>query len=103
MSDRAPSSSSINPSRTNPPLQGVSVLVVDDQEEARELAGAIFERAGATVTLADSVQTALKALDESDFKLLVSDIGMPLEDGYDLIRQLRSNEGRRNSPPLPAV
>jgi CheY-like chemotaxis protein len=84
-------------------LGGLSVLVVDDQEEARELAAAILERAGATVTLADSAQAAMTAIAASNFGVLVSDIGMPVEDGYDLIRQVRASEALRSSPPLPAV
>jgi len=84
-------------------LGGMSVLVVDDQEEARELAATILERAGATVTLADSAQAAMRAITESNFGILVSDIGMPEQDGYDLIRQVRSREALGSSPPLPAV
>jgi len=103
MSVRAPSTPPGQANSPNPKLNGLSVLVVDDQEEARELTATVFERAGATVTLADSVQAALRALAEAEFAVLVSDIGMPVEDGYDLIRQLRSREDLRNAPPLPAV
>jgi CheY-like chemotaxis protein len=84
-------------------LCGLRVLVVDDQEDARDLLATIFEGAGAEVTLADSAQAALEAIAEADFGVLVSDIGMPVEDGYDLMRRLRSNEQSRQSPPLPAV
>jgi CheY-like chemotaxis protein len=103
MSLRAPSDpANIDPSPRQR-LNGLTVLVVDDQEDARDLMATLFEGAGAKVTLADSVQAALTAIDEVHFGVLVSDIGMPGEDGYDLVRRLRSSEEARSAPLLPAI
>jgi CheY-like chemotaxis protein len=79
------------------------VLVVDDQEDTRELMAFVLERAGAKVTLAESASLALSALAETDFGVLISDIGMPQQDGYDLIRRLRTCDGSPTSRHIPAV
>ncbi|MET0646658.1 MAG: PAS domain S-box protein [Pyrinomonadaceae bacterium] len=71
-------------------LDGVRVLVVDDEEDARELLAAGLGQCGADVTTASSAQEALGALASGKFGVLVSDIGMPGEDGYDLIRKVRA-------------
>jgi CheY-like chemotaxis protein len=84
-------------------LHNLHVLVVDDEEDARDLMAIILERAGAKVTLADSASVALRVMAEADFGILVSDIGMPGQDGYDLIRQLRTGGGPASSRQIPAV
>ncbi len=71
-------------------LHGVRVLVVDDEEDARQLVKAILDECGCEVTLAGSVAEAMRLLHENVPDLLISDIGMPHEDGYDLIRQVRA-------------
>jgi signal transduction histidine kinase/ActR/RegA family two-component response regulator len=71
-------------------LHGVSVLVVDDELDARELVGESFRAEGAIVHLAASAQEALSLLRAERPAILVSDIGMPHEDGYALMRQVRS-------------
>ncbi len=71
-------------------LSGVLVLVVDDQDDARELVAAVLERDGATVTQASSAGAALQVLTHESVDVLVSDIAMPDEDGYSLMRRLRS-------------
>ncbi len=68
--------------------------MVDDETDARELLGIIFVRAGATVSEAASAGAALEALRVGEFDVLVSDIGMPGEDGYAMMRRLRAG-GRR--------
>ena len=87
----------------NPKIRGLRILVVDDQEDARDLMGVVLGGAGAQVTLADSVSAALRAMTEVDIEVLVSDIGMPEEDGYDLIRRLRTGEDLRKFRAVPAV
>ena len=84
-------------------LRELHVLVVDDEEDARELLGAVLEGAGAKVTLAGSASEALAALTEGDFGVLVSDIGMPDRDGYDLIRTVRTHEGSASARRVSAV
>jgi PAS domain S-box-containing protein len=70
-------------------LHGVRVLAVDDEADARDLVKRILARCGATVDTAGSVAEALEALRTSTPDVLVTDIGMPGEDGYALIRKVR--------------
>jgi len=70
-------------------LAGVSVLVVDDELDARELVAEAFKSAGAVVYMAASARDALGVLATAGPDVLVSDIGMPHEDGYALMRQVR--------------
>lgn len=70
-------------------LAGVSVLVVDDDPDAREVVAAILRHYGARVILATSAASALLALRREGADVVVADLGMPVEDGYDLIRQIR--------------
>jgi PAS domain S-box-containing protein len=73
-----------------PQLRGLRVLVVDDEEDARRLVGAVLEDCGCEVTLASSVREAMQRLSTSTLDVLVSDIGMPEEDGYDFIEKVRA-------------
>jgi PAS domain S-box-containing protein len=82
------------------PLDGLRVLVVDDEADARELLLAVLEHHGASVDSAGSVDDALVALERAPPDVLVSDIGMPGTDGYELIRRVRA---RGATSPLPAV
>ena len=76
-----------------PSLTGVRVLLVDDEADSRELAVRVLEECGARVTAVGSsaaaIQTLRAAAIEAPPHVIVSDIGMPTEDGYDLIRQVR--------------
>jgi PAS domain S-box-containing protein len=71
-------------------LDGVRVLVVDDEPDTRELLKIGLGQCGGEVTLAASVAEALKVMATLKPDLLISDIGMPEEDGYELIRRVRS-------------
>jgi PAS domain S-box-containing protein len=71
-------------------LQGVQVLVVDDDTDTRELIVFLLEQAEASVISVTSASAALTALTQSPPDILVSDIGMPEMDGYMLIRQVRA-------------
>ena len=82
-------------------LAGVRVLVVDDEPDARELLAAVLAHHGAAVTAAASVAEALAAVQESAPDVVVSDIGMPDADGYELARRLRRlPDARRDTPAL---
>jgi signal transduction histidine kinase/ActR/RegA family two-component response regulator len=72
-------------------LAGLSILVVDDEADARAVVAETLRLEGATVTVGDCVGAALAHLVEPDrhFDVLVTDIGMPDEDGYSLVRKLR--------------
>ena len=76
-------------------LDGVAVLVVDDELEARELFGSILRDAGATVTTAASAREAMEHLERGEHDVLVSDIEMPNEDGYDLVTRALALANRR--------
>jgi len=81
-----------------PALDGLHVLVVDDEEDTLELLRTVLEFCGARVTTARSAASALRAFGEESPDVLVSDIGMPDMDGYELIRRvrrLRPEEGGR--------
>jgi CheY-like chemotaxis protein len=71
-------------------LDGVRVLVVEDDEDSRGLMSAMLQKAGAATTLAGSADDALAALAAGRFDVLVSDIAMPVQSGYDLIRRARA-------------
>jgi CheY-like chemotaxis protein/anti-sigma regulatory factor (Ser/Thr protein kinase) len=71
-------------------LSGVRVLVVDDDEDARELVGTVLETAGAEVKTAGSTAEGLVTFYQFRPHLLVSDIGMPEEDGYTFMRRIRA-------------
>jgi PAS domain S-box-containing protein len=71
-------------------LDGLRVLVVDDEVDARELFKAGLSRCGAEVLTAGSAREAITVIEEMHPDLLISDIGMPGEDGYELIGKVRS-------------
>jgi CheY-like chemotaxis protein len=71
-------------------LYGLKILVVDDDLDTRELIDWVLRRAGAEVTTAGSPREALEALDKERFHLLISDIAMPDEDGYALLKKVRA-------------
>jgi len=85
-----------------PRLENVTVLVVDDEPDSRTLTARILEERGAVAVCVGSAREALATLKTQSVDLMLSDIGMPEMDGYDLIKQLRRltpEEGGR----LPAV
>jgi signal transduction histidine kinase len=82
-------------------LDGVHVLVVDDDADAREVLIVLLERVGAVVVTASSAPAAVEAIAKARPDVLISDLGMPDQDGFDLIRQLRN--GGQDAKELPAV
>ncbi len=70
-------------------LTGIRILVIDDEPDAREMVRRVLEGCGATVTTADSADDAVGLARAEPFEALVSDIGLPGEDGYSLIRRVR--------------
>jgi CheY-like chemotaxis protein len=71
-------------------LSGVRVLLVDDEADARELLAEVLQQYGAVVTTVASADEALQALRSLRPTVLISDIGMPGEDGHSLIRRVRA-------------
>jgi signal transduction histidine kinase/integral membrane sensor domain MASE1/CheY-like chemotaxis protein len=86
-SDHANSSDSATPSFTE--LSGLNVVIVDDEPDIRDLLATVLEQYGVQVTLASSAREVMALLPQMQPDLLISDIGMPVEDGYDLIHQIR--------------
>ena len=71
-------------------IAGVRVLIVDDEPDARALLRRLFEERGAVVSMASSADEALSMVESEPPDVLISDIGMPTEDGYALIRRIRA-------------
>ncbi|MCC3460385.1 MAG: PAS domain S-box protein [Microcoleus sp. PH2017_11_PCY_U_A] len=83
-------------------LAGLKVLVVDDEPDNRDFLVVALQQLGATAMAAASAVEAIDILQQSPPDILVSDIGMPIEDGYSLIRKVRSSEADKIKR-LPAV
>jgi CheY-like chemotaxis protein len=85
----------------SPPLAGLRVLAVEDDESTLDALTELLSLQGADVAPAASVSQALKSLQRFDPDVLVSDIGMPERDGYELIREVRALG--HDATDLPAV
>jgi len=85
-----------------PQLTGIRVLVVEDQPDVREWIAEALRRSGAIVTIAASAIQAIDVLTDREVDVMLADIAMPGEDGYDLIRAVRSLPLRR-AAQLPAA
>jgi CheY-like chemotaxis protein len=84
-------------------LQGVRVLVVDDDDDARALVQAIVEEAGGVATTVDSGLRALQRLDQEVPDLMVADLGMPGMDGLALIEAVRRRQDDARAVPAIAL
>lgn len=87
----------------SPRLDGVRVLVVDDDLETREMLHAVLSHCNADVITAASAAEALQAIKLRKPDVLVSDLGMPEQDGYELIRQVREMESADKRSTTPAL
>ncbi|MBD2525402.1 chemotaxis protein CheB [Nostoc sp. FACHB-133] len=85
-------------------LEGLCILAVDDQADSRNLIKSMLENFGAEVVVVTSAREAIAALIESPgrYDLLLADIGMPEQDGYSLIRQIRELEAEAGGQ-IPAA
>jgi len=86
------------PQRIGSRVDGVRVLVVDDDDATRKLLTVVMKDAGAHVVMARSALEALDEFDRNDIDLIVSDIGMPEMDGYQLLESIRAK-----GSPVPAI
>jgi signal transduction histidine kinase/CheY-like chemotaxis protein len=82
-------------------LHGYRLLVVEDHQDTRELMAALLSSLGAEIETVSSVAEALQRLDVTQPDVLLADLGMPVADGYDLIREVRRRDAR-NRRRLPA-
>ena len=78
---------------------GMKILVVDDEPDTCNMLRFVFSQTGAIVETANSVRQALELFDSWHPDILVSDIGMPERDGFELIRIIRDERRSRTSPP----
>jgi signal transduction histidine kinase/CheY-like chemotaxis protein len=87
-----------------PSLAGLRILIVEDEADSRDLLGAVLSRCGAETIMVTSCKGAIAVLRDSTPPpdVVVSDLGMPDQDGYDLIRQLRALEAEKGGR-VPAV
>ncbi|PYQ08762.1 MAG: hypothetical protein DMF82_00830 [Acidobacteria bacterium] len=83
-------------------LYGLKILVVDDDVDTRELIEWVLKRVGAEVTSVGSAHEALEALEREKPHLMVSDLAMPQEDGYALLRKIRALPPERGGR-IPAI
>lgn len=83
-------------------LHGLRILIVEDDADSRSVLALLLERQGAVVDQAASVAEAFGTMSRTEPDVLVSDIGMPDEDGYSLIRRLRA-QATTTQPRLPAI
>ena len=85
-----------------PELHGVRILAVEDEPDTSELLQIILESCGARVKTVDSATKALAAIERETFDVLISDIGLPDQDGYGLIARIRALPPERGGA-IPAV
>jgi len=90
------------PPPSNRQLCGAYILVVDDDQDARELLRLLLEREGAEVALADSPTAARVLIRARQPDVIVCDVGMPEQDGYSFMRHLRAS-GERAGAFIPAL
>ena len=100
---REPSIAVNDPARTFPALNGLRILVVDDEQDTREILKIAFERCGLSVMSAASATEAFEKAQNWAPQLIVSDIGMPGEDGYSLMKRLRKWETETSLEPVPSI
>jgi len=85
------------------PLEGLDILVVEDDPDASEMLAVVLADRGAAVRLATNFETAMFRVRESWPDVLLSDIGLPRRDGYDLIREVRAMPLPSGKERLPAI
>jgi len=102
VTDRRSARSEASPPPRSARLDSLRILVVDDHDDGRTLTSLVLTQAGATVEAVASAREALQRLELQQPDVLVSDIGLPDEDGYALIRRIRQYEEGRGGH-LPAI
>jgi CheY-like chemotaxis protein len=90
--------------RKPPPLEGLRVVIVDDDADARDLLALLLEQAGAEPVPAGSVADALAVVEQDRPDALITDMSMPSANGYDLLAAIRAREaGRQHRLPVIAL
>jgi CheY-like chemotaxis protein len=86
-----------------PPLAGLRVLVVDDEADAREIVATALAQCGARTAAVASAREAIQLITDFRPDVVVSDIAMPEEDGYSLVRKIRSLQTQLANVPVVAL
>jgi len=94
--------STVTNHETRDDLKGLHLLVVDDDRDSCDLMSFVLQKAGAEVDTANSTREALEKCAQTEFDVVISDIGLPDEDGYAFIRKLR-NDSQAASHERPAI
>ena len=87
----------------SPSLQGITVLLVDDDPDDLALVGTLLSKAGADVTAVSKVEDALRALQSGPPRVVVSDLMIPGHDGFTLIRRIRRMAEDGGGGHMPAL
>lgn len=98
---KTPKPQRINKAPTS--LNGLRLLIVDDEPDTKELLASVLDHEGAIVSTAESVQQALALFETDSPDILISDIAMPGENGYALLEKLREIEKRQGRRRIPAI
>ncbi|HET6282122.1 MAG TPA: ATP-binding protein, partial [Polyangia bacterium] len=92
-----------SPPKDDSALKGVRVLIIEDQEQTREVLAMILGWVGATVTTAESAESGRAALARSPVDVVLCDIAMPQEDGYTFVGRRRQQEKESGISPVPVL
>ena len=84
-------------------LQGLSLLVIEDDLDSRELLVFILQAQGAKVTATDSIHAALEQLEQFSFDIILCDGRLPDGDGYSFLKKWRNHEAQLGRNPIPAI
>lgn len=88
--------------KTDEAHENVHILLVEDNDDSREMLAVLFSQHGLQISAVASATAAMQALETKHFDILISDIGMPEEDGYELIRRVRALSPEKNGR-IPAI
>jgi CheY-like chemotaxis protein len=84
-------------------IDGAHILLIEDETQTRDALKRLLGKGGAKITAVGTAAEAMRAFEESRPNIIISDIGLPQEDGYQLLQRIRSLELERNEPPTPAI
>jgi CheY-like chemotaxis protein len=84
-------------------IDGSHILLVEDETQTRDALAKLLGKGGAKITAVGTAAEAMQAFEDSRPDIIISDIGLPQEDGYQLLQKIRSLEMERNEPPIPAI